>query len=453
MLRIFLAAAVVQLAAAEPALKTDAGDILFTVEKGKRVGYKVGEDDTVMFNDLPVELRDHADASVYAMKIGYMLGKKEAGASEVLKYLQGTVDGRVKTIEGQISGIAKSTSASIGSSEAKVDKKLEEVAALVAANEKKTKESLASSEAKVKKQGDAGQKALKDKVEAMYPTFMKVKCANEGLHFDVKSVACCKSGLVYDAKAGKCDKPKLGMLKGSPGESCLHLLQSKIPKTKDMNYWIDPNGGNTNDAIKVLCDFDTDGGGWTMVSSNSVRDCTFPKGTSRCQWFLEKPGHNGEGKASIDKDYLIGPQMNNLKYTWGRIMSKEGFNGAGANDVIDFKWPQNNHKTGAGQNGFNGSGRQVKTIGKSNAKNIGCGSCRYAFLDAQRRELDSGGCNSNSNQRTIGGACTSQGDPSRGCLVGHGSRESSHCGEGSYYQPSGRGCGSYDLKTYTTWVR
>ena len=94
------------------------------------------------------------------------------------------------------------------------------VAALVAANEKKTKESLASSEAKVKKQVDAGQKALKDKVEAMYPTFMKVKCANEGLHFDVKSVACCKSGLVYDAKAGKCDKPKLGMLKGVSLGAC-----------------------------------------------------------------------------------------------------------------------------------------------------------------------------------------------------------------------------------------
>ena len=57
--------------------------------------------------------------------------------------------------------------------------------------------------------------------------------------------------------------------------------------------------------------------------------------------------------------------------------------------------------------------------------------------------------NANSNQTTIGGAGvqSSSGDPSGGCLMGHGGSES-YC-EG-WYEASGS---AYNSQGYTTWVR
>ena len=143
-----------------------------------------------------------------------------------------------------------------------------------------------------------------------------------------------------------------------------------------------------------------------------LQDRTFPRGGGRCSYFLERPGFNGAGRASLLRDFLIGPPINDLEFTYGRIFST----GARyrSSDVIDVKWMQNNHRTVNQENGlsFNGARPGGKVInlglirGSNNASSVGCGGCRAANLDAQRAELADGSCNSNSNQRTIGGVCS-----------------------------------------------
>ena len=70
----------------------------------------------------------------------------------------------------------------------------------------------------------------------------------------------------------------------------------------------------------------------------------------------------------------------------------------------------------------------------------------YFVVDAVAKDS---GLNANANQVTVGGAGVgdSNGDPSNGCLMGHGGSES-YC-EG-WYEASGS---AYNSHGYTTWVR
>jgi len=212
----------------------------------------------------------------------------------------------------------------------------------------------------------------------------------------------------------------------------------------DGAYTIDPNGGSADDAVRTYCDMTTDGGGWTLVASNYGGDHTFPRGTSKVGYYLDRDGHNDD--PGYTSDYLIGPQMADLDFTEARVFADRSNNGV---EVTDLKWPQACYRCFASDNGV---GRDVTLLARHTVGSIGCGSANHCNVDGQHADTFDGAWDSNANQRTIGGVCTSScPDPSCGTYVGHGHNEGSTYGEGSYYHHGS--CSHQDDSVYTTWVR
>ncbi len=229
----------------------------------------------------------------------------------------------------------------------------------------------------------------------------------------------------------------------SLGTDCAAILAAGTWST-DGVYTIDPDGlGSTYTAQNVYCDMNSDGGGWTLVASNHSDDTTFPTGTARQGYTLDLSGYSGS--PSLTSDYLIGPAIAAISFSEARVYSDQLGDGS---VVIDTRWSQNCYQCYEENNGGNQSYGDAHT-----ADNPGCGADNHCNVDAQYADTWSGGWDSNSNQRTIGGACTNGGpDPAQGTYIGHGSSESSWAGEGNYYNgPSG--CTAYDFKVYATFVR
>eukprot|EP00039_Didymoeca_costata_P018907 m.335475 g.335475 ORF g.335475 m.335475 type:complete len:491 (-) comp17604_c0_seq1:79-1551(-) len=422
-----------------PSLKTEAGDIIFAVEDGKNVGYKIG-DDIVYFKDLPMQLKDSADASVYSMVLGYNLGQGASRTSDLLDYMKDVLTKRVENVESAQNSFDQKAKDLDDS----VDTKLTSLEGTLSKEIDSVEEAMNSFKVDVSKnltfaasQEDGKRKELSNFLQGYINK--RFECLELGQSFNEDTSKCCEIIKEYDSESKKC-VPRTGFDKTRPAPSCKDIVEATKARTSNNKYWIDANGGSADDAIEALCDMTTDGGGWTLVSSNSAKDATFPRGTARCGYFLERAGFNDGSRASIDKDYLIGPQINSMKYKEGRVMT------AGGIYVIDIKWPQTSHRVALRSN------RATATfIGSNNILDLGCGNCHHLNLDAQRTE---GTCNSNSNQRTIGGVCTnSSPDPSSGTYLGHGSNEGAHPGEGNIFSPPGGSCRSQDFTTYTTWVR
>ncbi|KAL9982664.1 hypothetical protein ACROYT_G004735 [Oculina patagonica] len=57
-----------------------------------------------------------------------------------------------------------------------------------------------------------------------------------------------------------------GHVASNPGRHCLDILNSGQSRGSGF-YWIDPNGGSTDDSFQAFCDMNTERGGWTLVAT------------------------------------------------------------------------------------------------------------------------------------------------------------------------------------------
>lgn len=72
----------------------------------------------------------------------------------------------------------------------------------------------------------------------------------------------------------------------SPGQTCRDIKRAH-PESPNGEYWVDPNEGTANDAIKVYCDFDTEET-CVMALDAEYKGQRWTKNTTPGQYFMEE---------------------------------------------------------------------------------------------------------------------------------------------------------------------
>jgi len=69
-------------------IKSTDGNIIMHIEDGKHIGYKTTSGEVINLDEIPAELRSHADATVECMELGYTQGATSAKTAAVVDYIE-----------------------------------------------------------------------------------------------------------------------------------------------------------------------------------------------------------------------------------------------------------------------------------------------------------------------------------------------------------------------------
>lgn len=145
-----------------PSIDTEDGNVVFSIENGKHVGYKFPDGKVVNVDELPAEMGEYAEhgieLSTSAMSLGYKVGSAKAQAeatiATTLEFVKSTIEGTArdaKAFTEKQDQVNKNLEGGVDAKLAAVDSKLETAAtqqAAAAAQQKKEAEDAAAAQKK-----------------------------------------------------------------------------------------------------------------------------------------------------------------------------------------------------------------------------------------------------------------------------------------------------------------
>ena len=91
---------------------------------------------------------------------------------------------------------------------------------------------------------------------------------NSCLHVESLSETNCQTFDSYIWNSSKC-VARTGASSSVPSKSCKLILDNNFANT-DGVYWLDPNAGDSSDAVQAYCALDTDGGNSSVILNSTV---------------------------------------------------------------------------------------------------------------------------------------------------------------------------------------